>query len=218
MPAAASTPRQIQRCGDAIDRGFRRRAVERTLAAHEGRGIEIAEHDIGVGDGRCHAAIAVAGRARHRARAFRPDAQRAAGIDAGDRAAAGRDARDVEAAQRDALAGEHAVGGQRGLPVRDQRDVGRGAAHVERHEIGNAEQIGAAPAARHAAGRSRQHRARGQPRGFLDRRHAAMRQHDEQTALEAGLGKTLLRDWSDSAARSARHRRSRSWSRRAHIP
>ena len=124
MPAAASTPRQFQRRCDTVDRGLRRRAVERPLAAHEGGGIEIAEHDIGVGDGRGRAAIAVAGRARHRARAFRSDAQRAAGIDAGDRAAAGRDAGDIEAAQRDALAGEHAVGGERGLPVRDQRDVG----------------------------------------------------------------------------------------------
>ena len=146
-------PRQFQRRRDAIDRGFRRRTIERALAAHEGGRIEIAEHDIGVGDGRSHAAIAVAGRARHRARAFRADAQRAAGIDAGDRAAAGRDAGDIEAAQRDALAREHAVGGQRGLPARDQRNVGAGAAHVERHQIGNADQISAAPAARHAAGR-----------------------------------------------------------------
>ena len=109
-----------------------------------------------------------------------------------DRAAAGRDARDIEAAQRNALPREHAVGGQRRLPVRDQRDIGAGPAHVERHQIGNAEQIGAATAAGNAAGRSRQHRARGKTRGFSDRRHAAMRQHDEQTALEAGLVKTLL--------------------------
>ena len=175
-------PRQPKRRGDAVDGGFRRGAVERALATHEGGRIEIAEHDIGVGDGRGRAAIAVAGRTRHRARAFRADPQGAAGIDARDRAAAGRDARDVEAAQRDALAGQHAVGRQRRLSVRDQRNVGRGAAHVERHEVGNAEQIGAAPAAGNAAGRPRQHGAGGQPRGLLHRRHAAMRQHDEQAA------------------------------------
>ena len=127
-------------------------AVERTRSAHEGGCVEIAEHDIGVGDGGGFAAIAVAGRARHRARAFRADPQGAAGIDRRDRAAAGRDAGDVEAAQRNALAGEHAVGGQRGAALRDQRDVGRGAAHVERHQIGNGEQVGAAPAAGNAAG------------------------------------------------------------------
>ena len=44
--------RQIQGIAIAVDRGFRRRAIERALAAHEGCGIEIAEHDIGVGDGR----------------------------------------------------------------------------------------------------------------------------------------------------------------------
>ena len=57
---------------------------------------------------------------------------------------------------------------------------------------GMSEQIGAAPGAGNAAGRSRQHRARGQPRGFLDRRHAAMRQDHEQRALESRFGKTLL--------------------------
>ena len=192
MPAAASSRDRSKRRRDAVDRGFRRRAVERTRAAHEGGGIEIAEHDIGVRHGRGRAAIAVAGRPRHRARAFRADAQRAAAIDAGNRSAAGGDARNIEAAQRDALSGQHAVGGKRCLPFRDQRDIRAGAAHVERHEIGNAEEIGAAPAAGNAARRTRQHRARGKPRGLLHRRHAAMRQHDEQAALEAGLNEALL--------------------------
>jgi hypothetical protein len=179
MPAAAS-------CRDNSSD-----AATRSIAAHECGCIEIAEHDIGVGNRRGHSAVAVTGRARDRARAFRPDPQRAAAIDARNRAAAGRDARDVEAAQRDALAGEHAVVRQRGVPVRDQRNVGRGSAHVERDEIRDAEQVGATPPARHAAGRPRQYRACRQPRSFLDRRHATMRQHDKQTASKSSLGKTL---------------------------
>ena len=99
---------------------------------------------------------------------------------------------DVESAQRDALPREHAVGGQRGLAVRNQRDIRAGATHVERHQIGNAEQVGAATAAGNAAGRAGQHRACGKPRGFFHRRHAAMRQHDKETALEARLVKTLF--------------------------
>src|SRR5258708_3527613 len=84
--------------------------------------------------------MAATARASHRAGASGANAKRMAGTDAGDRSAAGRDAGDTEAAQRDALARQHAVGGQRGLPARDQRNVGRGATHVERHQIGNPDQ------------------------------------------------------------------------------
>ncbi len=80
--------------------------------------------------------------------------KRSAGIDAGDRPAAGRDARNIQAAQRDALSGQHAVGRKRCLSGRYQRDVGAGAAHVEWHEIGNAEQLGAAAAAGNTTGGS----------------------------------------------------------------
>ena len=57
---------------------------------------EPAEHEIGVGDGRPRAAAAVAGRARHGFGARRPDAQRAAVVDPGDRAAARADGVDVD--------------------------------------------------------------------------------------------------------------------------
>ena len=119
---------------------------------------------------------------------MRSDVKRPAGIDAGDRPAARRDAGNVEAAKRDALSGQHAVGRKRCLPTRYQRDVGAGAAHVERHEIGNTEQFGAAAAAGDTAGRSRQYRARSKPRGFLKRSHAAVRQDYEEIALESGFG------------------------------
>ena len=111
-------------------------AVEPAVAAEEIVGIEIAEHQVGVGDGRAVAAVAVAGGARHRAGALRPDMQDAAGIDPRDRAAAGAHAGDVEAVQGDPVAADLAVHDQRRGAVLDQADVGRGAAHVERDQVG----------------------------------------------------------------------------------
>ena len=123
MPAAVSSRDSFSVGGDAVDRRLARGAVELARAAEEIVGVEIAEQQVGVGDRRLRAAMAVAGRARDRAGAFRADLK-ACRVDAGDRAAAGADAGDVEAAQRDALAGEAALGGQLRLAAGDQRDVG----------------------------------------------------------------------------------------------
>ena len=120
---------------DTVDRGFGGRPVETAPAAEKARRIEIAEHEIGVGDRRGRAAGAIAGGAGDGAGALWADMQDAAGIDPGDRAAAGADAGDVEAVQRDRVAGDPAAGDQGRLAADDQRDVGAGAAHVERDQI-----------------------------------------------------------------------------------
>ncbi len=119
----------------AIDGALGRRDVEPAVAAEEIVRVEIAEHEVGVGHGRLGAALAVAGRPRHRAGALRPDMQDAAGIDPRDRAAAGADAGDVEAVQGDAVAADLAVHDQRRRAVDHQADIGRGAAHVERDQV-----------------------------------------------------------------------------------
>ena len=93
MPSAAAMP---------VDGRLGGRTVEPAPPAEKGRRVEIAEHQIGVGHRRGTAAVAVAGRARNRTGALRPDMQDAAGIDPRDRAAAGADAGDVEAVERDA--------------------------------------------------------------------------------------------------------------------
>ena len=116
----------------------------------------------------------------------------AARIDRRDRAAAGREACDVEAAQRNALPGQTAVGRQRDAAIGNQRNIGRGAAHVEGDEIGNTQHVGAAAAAGHAAGWSRQHGGRRKPRRLFHRRHAAVGEDDEERACEAGLDEALL--------------------------
>ena len=54
-------------------------------AAEEIVGIEPAEHDVGVGDGRLGAAAAIADRAGIGARAVRADLERADVVDPGDR-------------------------------------------------------------------------------------------------------------------------------------
>ncbi len=104
-----------------------------------------------------------------------------------DRPAARAERHDIEALQRDALARHVAPAAERGLALLHQRDVGGGAADVEGDEI----LPQPARRQRHARGdtarRARQRRAGGQPRRFLDRRHAAMRQNDEDRPAIARL-------------------------------
>src|SRR5205085_6337384 len=101
--------------GDTVDGALGQALVETARAAEKIRRVEIAEHKVGVGDGWLGAALAVAGRPRRGAGAFRPDMQDAAGINPSDRAAAGADRGDVEAAQRDPVAGDLTVHGERRL-------------------------------------------------------------------------------------------------------
>src|SRR2546428_7025866 len=96
------------------------------LAAEPGVGADPAEHQIGVGDGRLVAAAAVAGRARHRLGAVRPDAQGAAVVDPGDRAAAGADRVDVDDRDADRGAGEAGLAGDLRGAAEHQADVGAG--------------------------------------------------------------------------------------------
>ena len=89
---------------------------------------------LGVGDGRLVAAAAVAGRARHRARRLRADAQQAAGIDPGDRAAAGADGAHVDRGHCHDVAepapAEPAVARVDQVAVAHEADVEGGAAGV----------------------------------------------------------------------------------------
>ena len=89
--------RQPHRVGDLLHGAARRLDVERHLAADQVR-REVAEDDVGVGDGRLLAALAVRGRAGLGARGLRADAQRARELrDVGDRAAARADGVHVDA-------------------------------------------------------------------------------------------------------------------------
>ena len=125
---------------DAAPRAF---GVELHRAAEEIVGIEPAEHDVGVGDGRLGAATAIADRPRIGARALRPDFQRADIVEPGDRAAAGADLDHVDHRQHHRMAAGVAAdvvaGRERGLALADEARLGGGAAHVEGDHVGEAE-------------------------------------------------------------------------------
>ena len=172
--ARRGEPVDAERRRDPIDGALGQPGIEAPLAAEEISRIEIAEHQIGVGDGRFGAALAIAGRPRRRAGALRPDMQDAAGIDPRDRAAAGADRGDIEAVERDAVAGDAAVHDQRRLAVDDEADVGAGAAHIERDQVGLTREPRRVDAAGDAAGRpdSTAPAARRRPRRSAPPRHA----------------------------------------------
>jgi hypothetical protein len=113
--------------------------VELDRAAGEIVGIELAEHEIGIGDRRPLAAAAIAGRAGLGPGAFRAGLDAAHRVDPGDRAAAGADLdhlddRDGDRHARtlgEAIGAGDLEGARRARrKVLDQADLGRRAAHV----------------------------------------------------------------------------------------
>ena len=137
-------------------------AVDPDLAPREGLGVEIPEHEVRVGEGGPPAAPAVAHGPRLRARALRADRDQAE-PGGGDAAAARPDldelhGRDVEG-QPAPLAKVHPVhlegGGDRGLAVVDDPDLGGGPAHVEGDDVAQAFAGPRRPAGEHPGGRPR---------------------------------------------------------------
>ena len=124
-----------KRFGDlVVDGGARRGGVEFLRAAQEIIGIEIAAHDIGVGDGRVGSAASVAGGAGVGAGALRADGQETRAVDPRDGAAARGNRRHVERRNVDLPARDDALGCLQRRAALNEGDVGGGAAHVERHE------------------------------------------------------------------------------------
>ena len=126
---------EAERRGDTrFERALCALEVEPHLAAEKPVGAEPPENEIGVGDGRLRAAEPVAYRAGLRARAFRPDMQRAH-LDARDRAAAGADLLDVDHRnlhrQPGGVAADERAAGHQHLAAMDDAGLGGGAAHVE---------------------------------------------------------------------------------------
>ncbi len=136
---------QPERLGHVAADGLPRRLdVERHRPAEEEAGIEVAEDEIGIGDGRPLAAAAVAGRPGIGARGVGPDLEQTEGVDAGDRAAAGADLDHLDHGQVDRQPGAlleavaavdlEAVRQQR-LAAGDHRELGGGAPHIEGEQI-----------------------------------------------------------------------------------
>ena len=128
---------------------------------------------------RAFVALAVAGRARHRAGAFRADLQQAAAVDRGDRAAAGADGGDLDHRRADHHAEiDRGLRRQRGLAAGDQRHVERGAAEIAGDDVVLAAGARDGGGGDDAGGRTRQRGAHRQPARGRRRHHAAVRLHD----------------------------------------
>ena len=165
--------RQTEPARERVERDARALAVEANGPAVHARGIEVAQCQIRVGDGRFDAAEPVARGPRLRAGAARPDAQRAGHVHVGDRATAGADGLHGRHRQAHRIATELALRRRLGNAVGNEADVGRRAAHVEREGTWNAEHArhvrGGGDTGRRAGGRQRQRsRAR-----RVDGHHAA---------------------------------------------
>ena len=183
-----------QRAGEPLDRLPRRREIHLDLAAGEVAGVEVAEEEIRVGHGRLRPAEAVGGGTGLGARAPRPDLEEPDLVHGGDAAAARADLDQLDrrdpdgqaAAFHEALLARRleAVGRQR-LALVHERELGGGAAHVEREQLPAA--VGAAEeraGERAGSGAGLEH-LHGRPLGFGDVGQAAAREHEEKRGRDA---------------------------------
>src|SRR5262245_28652704 len=151
---------EAELAGNAVHGCFRRATIEGCTATKEIVGIEKSKHEIGVSHRGIAAAAAIARRARLSAGTLGPNMQHAAMVDACNRPTPGTDAGDVEALQGHALARNTPVRRNGGLTTDNERNIGRGAAHVERNEVAMAQQAGSVLAAGNATGWTREHGTR----------------------------------------------------------
>ncbi len=159
--------------GDDVD--IDRRIALRAEHAREEARLQLAEHDVAVGDGERPAA-AVAGRTRIGARRFRPDAV-ARAVERADRAAAGGHGVDVHHRRAHAHARHHRL--EAALVFAGvMRHVGRGAAHVEADDLVEPAHLRRAHRADDAAGRARQDRILALEAPRIGK--AAIRLHEQQ--------------------------------------
>ena len=166
--------------GDGITGGGDR---QRHPPAGEIGGIEIAQHEVGVGRGRQRAALHVARGAGIGTGAVRAHPQQTARIDPADRAAARAYGVDVEHRQRDLVPRDLAV-------VDEDRRIDRngrleaGAAHVGGDRLVLAQRPRVEEARARTAGGPRQQRQRRLAARDFRRHHPAVALHDQQQAAK----------------------------------
>ena len=215
-PHAASSRRRLSGAAiSELQRLYRELALNRQTAPGERRGIDEAEDDVGVGDGRHRSAAPVARRTRRGTGALRSDAQRAARVDPRHAAAAGANLGDVDgrganvitaAAEQsprdvDATADLERVHAQILARV-DQRRLCGGAAHVEAEQAEIAETAGDFRRADHARRRPRFDDVDRPLGGGGGTHRASARLHDRQR-----LGDLALAQLGTEAAEIVLHQR-----------
>ena len=188
MPQAASVTSTPS--GPATSRSMAARAASTSRAMRPPANPvvgQVAEDGVGVGHRRLVAAAAVAGRARRRARALRPD-QEGALADPGDRAAAGSDALHVDHRQADVVAvAPVPVGLDLGVAVPHEADVEAGAAHVDGDEVGLAAPLGGHRRAHDPTRGTGAEQAHGLASDVFGGHDPAGGLHDQQRSPVAGL-------------------------------
>ncbi len=135
---------------ERLEGGVRTQGVERHGTAECALGGDAAEHDVGVGDGGEHAA-AVAGGPGVGAGGARAHAENAVVVEVRDASAARANGVDVEDGDVDAEVAD-ASATAHGQRAGGERDVGRGAAHVEGDDAVEAERVGERGGGDRAAG------------------------------------------------------------------
>ena len=169
------------------ERAQRELPVELHPAAEKRARVEIAEHEVGVGDGRVRPAEPVARRPGVRAGALRPDSQEAALVDPGDAAAPRADRVDEHLRQAQAVLGDDGIALELRLAVQDQADVERGPADVGADHVLLAVERSEVLAAEDAAGGPRVQGHDRFRRRVEHRRQPAARLHHEE-----GMRQSLL--------------------------
>ena len=185
--------RQAQGFADSADRHRRGRSVQRHPAAQEEVRIEIAEHEIGVGNRRLRSPVSITGRTRVGAGAAGTHLQEAQVIDARDRPATGTDFDHVDDRRlyRQAAALLEAMDPRRlhhrgdvGTAILDQAGLRRRSAHVERDDVRLAH-LDAEVRRRHAsAGRPGFQESHGKRCRDRWRRQASGRLHEVKLAVK----------------------------------
>ena len=156
-------------------------------AAEEVLGVDVSEHQVGVGAGRLRTAAAVGGRAGAGPGAARPHVQEPAVVEPADRAAAGPDRVHVDHRQGDRMSIDLALPRHLHLAVLDDRGVEARAAHVDDHEIVGAEATREGKARARPARGAGENRRRRVSRHELGRRDTAVRLHHQQDPVERGF-------------------------------
>ena len=182
------------------DRPLRRAAVEGHAAAEEVVGVEVAERQVRIRHRRRRAAQAVARGSGRRTGAVGPDPDQAETVHPGDAAASRPDLEQVihrhcggEAAPR--LEPVHAVhlvaAGPGGPAVLDDAELRGRSPHVERQQAADPCETAEIGRRLDPGGRSRLDELDRHPLRRLDRRGAAVRQHDEEPLAIAAPGETF---------------------------
>ena len=179
--ARGGLPQVAAKCpGDRPQRSLRGANRECHAPAEKSVRAQTAQDKVRVRDGRL-GGVAVAGRPGVRARALRPDAERAAGVDARDRTSPGADRVHVDRGDAQRHAVDHRFRRERDRAVA-QTHVGRRAAHIERDDAVEARAGRDLKRAGHAPGRARQHGPHSQRRRSSGPRAAPVRLHHAQLA------------------------------------